>query len=61
MGLYRVMMVDCKLHNSVSYFLNCSAWKSAIYNREQVKKYVTELSHLQVAGSRFLKKNDLHT
>jgi hypothetical protein len=27
---------------SMSYFLNCSAWKSAIYDREQVKKYDTE-------------------
>ncbi len=25
-------------------FSNCSAWKSVIYGREQVKKYDTELS-----------------
>src|SRR6266704_3269082 len=40
-------VIKCKLQNSVSYFwhyfmsyfLNCSAWKPAIYDREQVKKY----------------------
>ncbi len=45
----------CNLQNSVSYFwycsmsyfLNCSAWKSAIYDREQVKKYDTEFCNLQ--------------
>ncbi len=53
-------MTICKLQNSVSYFwycfmsyfLNCSAWKSAIYDREQVKKYDTELSHLHIKSNR---------
>ena len=31
-------------------FSNCSAWKSVIYGREQVKKYDTELAHLHHMG-----------
>ena len=31
-------------------FLNCSAWKSVIYDREQGKKYDTELSHLHTGA-----------
>ncbi len=34
----------------MSYFLISSAWKAAIHDIEQVKKYDTEFSHLQ-AGS----------
>jgi hypothetical protein len=32
----------------MSYFLNCSAWKSAIYDGEQVKKYDTEFCNLHL-------------
>ena len=47
-----IMIVRCKLQNSVSYFwdssmsycLNCSAWRSVLDDREQVKKYDTEFS-----------------
>jgi len=52
-----IMIVRCKLQNSVSYFwdssmsycLNCSAWRSVLDDREQVKKYDTEFSDVHNA------------
>jgi len=34
----------------MSYFLNGSAWKSAIYDREQAKKYDIEFCNLHLAS-----------
>lgn len=43
--LQRKVLSGCKSHNSVSFsvvFLNRSAWKAVVYDREQGKKYDTE-------------------